>query len=191
MQRKSIPSPSKPDAQDGISRRAMLGTVGLAATAAILNPTTSRAEDIKENTVPAPVYSPTKYRREINLQGKNVVITGASRGIGRATALELLSAGANVWGTSRTPANYPAITEYPLLPLNLEDPLSIGAFVQTIGAATGARVELKSSYPNVFAVIPKGPDSTAEAAGLSLMLATRQKEELQFGAMTWAYQREN
>jgi hypothetical protein len=39
---------------------------------------------------------------------------------------------------------------------------------------------------NVFAVIPSGPDSTAEAATLPLMLATREKGQLQFGAMPWA-----
>ena len=74
--------------------------------------------------------------------GKNIVITGASRGIGRATALELLTTGANVWGTSRTPAAYPAISEYPLLTLDLEDPASIGSFVPAIGAATGGHVDV-------------------------------------------------
>jgi hypothetical protein len=34
----------------------------------------------------------------------------------------------------------------------------------------------------VFAVIPSGPDSTAEAATLSLRLATQEKEALQMGA---------
>ena len=352
-----------PDALSGLSRRAMLGTAGL-ATAAILAPAVAAAKEAdKERVVPAPVYSPTPYQREIDLAGKNIVITGASRGIGRATALELLTTGANVWGTSRTPAAYPAISEYPLLTLDLEDPASIGSFVPAIGAATGGRVdvlinnagrfvfgsttplsadpaafalwatssalglqtlylghrmvtvamlglmqhpgyrrilftasanayvsgpdlgsflyqpyvagkraildfanslrawfeaigldigvgtvnpastrtdlavgnrpifaeavdaggnpttpgsplasflpvvreaianaqppqvvarafrqmlELSSPYPNVFAVIPSGPDSTAEAATLPLMLATREKEELQFGAMPWA-----
>src|SRR5687768_14668546 len=105
MKRKSIVSPGEPDKKDRISRRAMLGTSGLAATAAILVPL-ARTADAKQTVVPAPVYSPTRYNREIDLQGKNIVITGASRGIGRATALELLDAGANVWGTSRTPAAY-------------------------------------------------------------------------------------
>src|SRR5215471_15074999 len=130
------------DVQDRISRRVMLGTAGMAATGALLGSVAHAAEDKVSVIVPAPVYAPTRYRREIDLLGKNIVITGASRGIGRATALELLSAGANVWGTSRTPAAYPAINEYPLLALNLENPLSISAFVQKIGAVTGARVDV-------------------------------------------------
>ena len=32
----------------------------------------------------------------------NCLVTGVSRGIGRATALELLRQGHNVWGLSRT-----------------------------------------------------------------------------------------
>jgi short-subunit dehydrogenase len=58
-----------------------------------------------------------------------------------------------------------------------------------VGRAYRQMLELKSPYPNVFVVIPKGPDSTADAALLPLMLATRQKEELQFGAMPWACRR--
>ena len=40
----------------------------------------------------------------------------------------------------------------------------------------------RSACGELFAVIPSGPDSTAEAATLSLMLATQEKEELQLGA---------
>src|SRR5690625_5995713 len=35
-------------------------------------------------------------RRKLMLQGKNVLVTGASRGIGKSIALELASKGANV-----------------------------------------------------------------------------------------------
>ena len=53
---------------------------------------------------------------------------------------------------------------------------------QVVARAFRQMLELSSPYPNVFAVIPSGPDSTAEAATLSLMLATQEKEELQLGA---------
>jgi NAD(P)-dependent dehydrogenase (short-subunit alcohol dehydrogenase family) len=102
-----------------------------------------KADNPHHSVVPEPVYFPTNSgAQEISLNGKHVVITGASRGIGRATAIELVSAGAQVWGTSRTPAAYPGITEYPLLPLNLEDPASIAAFVSAVGAATGGRIDV-------------------------------------------------
>ena len=55
-----------------------------------------------------------------------------------------------------------------------------------VGRAYRQMLELNSHYPNVLAVIPRGPDSTADAALLPLLLATRQKEELEFGAMPWA-----
>ena len=144
MTRATIPS-NGPDAPAGISRRAMLETAGLAATAAFLGPgaTVAEAKDKdKDHVVPAPVYAPTPYHREIDLTGKQIVITGASRGIGRATALELVAAGATVWGTSRTPLAYPSINEYPLLQLDLEDPASITSFVPAIATATSGRVDV-------------------------------------------------
>lgn len=44
-----------------------------------------------------------------NLSGKVVLISGASRGIGRAIALEFESAKAKVVGVSRTPASHAAM----------------------------------------------------------------------------------
>jgi len=125
------------------NRRGLLRGAGLATAAALAGTALSRpAQAAHEHVVPAPVYFPTSYVREVNLINKNIVITGASRGIGRATALDLVKAGANVWGTSRTPQDYPGITEYPLMELRLEDPASIAAFVAAIGAATGGRVDV-------------------------------------------------
>ena len=39
---------------------------------------------------------------EINLSGRNAVVTGAGKGIGREICLELADAGANIFGVSRT-----------------------------------------------------------------------------------------
>jgi hypothetical protein len=131
------------DAATVPNRRGLLRGAGLATAAALLDTGLSRPAEAKDDgVVPAPVYFPTSYVPEVSLHGKNIVVTGASRGIGRATALELVKTGANVWGTSRTPLAYPAITEYPLLGLTLEDPASIAAFVSAIGAVTKGRVDV-------------------------------------------------
>ena len=61
-----------------------------------------------------------------------------------------------------------------------------GQHASVVARAFRQQLELTSPYPNVFAVIPDGPYSTAEAATLPLMLATREKEEQQFGEMPWA-----
>jgi NAD(P)-dependent dehydrogenase (short-subunit alcohol dehydrogenase family) len=125
------------------SRRGLLRGAGLATAAALAGTAMSRPATAQDGgVVPAPVYFPTRYTPEVSLHRKNIVVTGASRGIGRATALELVKAGANVWGTSRTPQAYPGITEYPLLELRLEDPASIAAFVPAIGVATRGRVNV-------------------------------------------------
>jgi NAD(P)-dependent dehydrogenase (short-subunit alcohol dehydrogenase family) len=80
----------------------------------------------------APKYYPKpNYVPEIDLAGKVVIITGASRGIGLGVGLALQSQGAQVIGTSRTPAAYPD-HPFPLLNLDLVDPESIEGFVATV-----------------------------------------------------------
>ena len=60
-----------------------------------------------------------------------VVITGASRGIGRAVGLQLHALGATVIGSSRTPAAYTDLP-FPLLTLDQADPASVDAFVAAV-----------------------------------------------------------
>jgi short-subunit dehydrogenase len=56
---------------------------------------------------------------------KRVFLTGASSGIGRATAIALTEAGNEVWGTSRNLERIPKMPRLHPIRLDLTDPLSI------------------------------------------------------------------
>jgi hypothetical protein len=83
----------------------------------------------------APRYYPlNRFRPEIGLTGKLAVITGASRGNGRAIGEALTALGVDVIGTSRDPASVPNRPAYPLLTLDITDPGSVFAFVAALQA---------------------------------------------------------
>src|SRR4030095_7659172 len=85
----------------------------------------------------APRYSPLRhFRPEIDLTGKLAVITGASRGNGRAVGEALSALGVDVIGTSRDPTNVPNPPAYPVLALDIADPNSVFAFVAALQAHT-------------------------------------------------------
>ena len=63
---------------------------------------------------------------------KTVLITGASSGLGKATAEYLSKKGYNVYGTSRYPSKYPTPKAYSLIKLDVIDPLSIRKAVNSI-----------------------------------------------------------
>src|SRR5262249_59726649 len=76
-----------------------------------------------------PKYFPRRNSRaDISLRNKLAVITGASRGNGRAIAEALATLGAKVIGTSRNPATVPNPPSFPLLKLDIADPASVAAF---------------------------------------------------------------
>ncbi len=60
------------------------------------------------------------------------LVTGASSGIGRASAARLAGAGFTVFGTSRTPATATPVPGVTLIPLDVADEASVAACVQTV-----------------------------------------------------------
>jgi len=83
----------------------------------------------------APRYYPLDhFHPQIGLTGKLAVVTGASRGNGRAIGDALAALGVDVIGTSRDPASVPNPPAYPLLSLDITDPGSVFAFVAVLQA---------------------------------------------------------
>ncbi len=67
---------------------------------------------------------------------KTAIVTGASTGIGKATAAALVKAGYTVFGSSRSPATS-ALNGVTMLPLDVTSDASVADFVSTVLGATG------------------------------------------------------
>ncbi len=114
-----------------LGRRDLLkAPLALAAGALVLGGA-SEAHAAKKSKISIdPRYYPRKnFKPDLNLAGKLAVITGASRGIGRAIGETLVDLGVDVIGTSRNPGGVPDPPDFPLLALDLADPGSVLGFV--------------------------------------------------------------
>src|SRR5262245_44867187 len=111
----------------GIARRDLLKIPAALAAGSLAVPllggaSTARAAEQAGAVSIAPNYYPLgDYEPEIDLRGKLAVITGASRGIGRAIGETLAKLGAAVIGTSRKPKQVPNPPAFPLLELDITD----------------------------------------------------------------------
>lgn len=75
------------------------------------------------------------------MDARRIVITGANRGIGLATAKVLIERGDSVWGACRDPEGADALRELDpagILQLDIGDPDSIEAFAGALAAETDA-----------------------------------------------------
>src|SRR5205814_228255 len=63
---------------------------------------------------------------ELRRKVKRIFITGASAGIGLATARLLAGRGDEVWGTSRDPSRLPSLPRFHPIRLDLSDTVSLG-----------------------------------------------------------------
>lgn len=83
----------------------------------------------------APRYFPlSHFKPEIDISSKLAVVTGASRGNGRAVGEALSALGVDVIGTSRNPAGVPNPPAFPLLALDVSDEASVLAFAEALQA---------------------------------------------------------
>src|SRR3954453_13543521 len=83
-----------------------------------------------------PLYypKPDPFSAEVAIDGKLAVVTGASRGNGRAIGEALANAQVDVIGTSRNPARVPNPPAFPLVALDVADPVSVATFPVRLAA---------------------------------------------------------
>jgi 3-oxoacyl-[acyl-carrier protein] reductase len=111
-------------------RRDLLKAPLALAAGALVSGGASEAKAEKSDVSIDPRYYPRKhFDPDIDLSGKLAVITGASRGIGRAIGEILAALGVDVIGTSRNPAGVPDPPDFPLLALDITDPASVFGFI--------------------------------------------------------------
>jgi len=73
-----------------------------------------------------------KEEDRINLEGKIAIVTGGSRGIGKATCEQLAHVGCTVIGTTRTPPKYSTPKNYQLRELDVRSDSSVKKFIEGV-----------------------------------------------------------
>ena len=136
-------SNNRPNPETGprrTSRRDLLKlSAGMSAGAALGanlgEPNRAEAAQGATGATLAPNYYPLRvFTPQLSIRGKLAVVTGASRGLGRAVANALTNQGVAVIGTSRHPSEVPNRPSYPLLKLDVVDPDSVASFVEDLRA---------------------------------------------------------
>jgi NAD(P)-dependent dehydrogenase (short-subunit alcohol dehydrogenase family) len=111
----------------------MKTSLALAAGSLVLpllgRPREARAQQSGNPSIAPKYYPLSGFTPQIDVSGKLAVVTGASRGIGRAIGEALAALGVDVIGTSRNPAGVPNPPAFPLLTLDITDPLSVDGFI--------------------------------------------------------------
>lgn len=152
----------------GMTRRNFLSSplvatpvsVALPTLAGALMPLSAFAADDSQLVLTPRFYPLGEFQPEIDLEGRIAVVTGASRGIGRATAEALVDAGVVVIGTSRNAAAVPNPPDFRLIDLDLTKPKSIRKFGRKLRRVLNGRsVEILINNAGRFAI---GPMNTRE-----------------------------
>src|SRR3954451_15788703 len=115
----------------GLSRRHLLqGSIAASAAAVLAGGFASPAIAAGGPVALAPLYYPKDPApvAAVDIAGTLAVVTGASRGNGRAIGEALANANVDVIGTSRNPKGVPNPPGFPLLPLDVADPVSVSGF---------------------------------------------------------------
>jgi len=113
-----------------------------------------------------------KEKAFVDFEGKNVIVTGASSGIGRAIAVELSRQGATVILMGRneqelqTTAGLMAPGEHLKVPLDLRDPSLIGPKIKEIGERVGRLY----GFCHCAGIVETRPLSSMKLEGLREML---------------------
>ncbi len=96
----------------------------------------------------------TRRARKCSAMARNVFLTGASSGIGRAATELLAERGFDVWATARDPARLPSHARVHPLALDLEDRASIdAAWRQAVAEAGHLDILVQNAGAGIFGAI--------------------------------------